>query len=160
MKTLSKAATIILIGTILFLCLFSNSFETVIPEIATNTNIEIDGVEYLEIKDINLYLPIYPINDPRNSIEFGIQKLEYSNEDIIYLAAHSGTSSISVFKDLRKLKINSVASIYLADKITDYKLARIEKHPKTGRLNLNIKDINLILITCYGTKEQIVLFYK
>ena len=62
---------------------------------------------------------------------------------LLILAAHSGNSRISYFKDLDKLKIGNKARIHYKNKIYGYKVTYIERQNKNGLITIKKKKINL-----------------
>ncbi len=124
----------------------------------TNTNknnIQKEFIGYLEIKKINLKQGLVGKNSYYNNVNRNIQILavsDYPDKDKgnTILAAHSGTSSISYFKNLYKLVLGDEAKIYYKDKIYTYKIVDIYNVPKTGSLTVkrDTKKTSLTLITC------------
>lgn len=119
-------------------------------------------IGYLEIKKINLKQGLVSKNSYYNDVNRNIQIIKSSNypdeeNGNVILAAHSGTSSISYFKNLYKLEINDEAKIYYKDKIYTYKVNNIYNVAKTGTVIIK-RDIykkTLTLITCTkGSKTE------
>ena len=81
----------------------------------------------LAIKKINLKQGLVSKNSYYNNVNRNIEIIKASsypdkeNGNVI-LAAHSGTSSISYFKNLYKLEINDEAKIYYKNKVYTYKV--------------------------------------
>ena len=118
-------------------------------------NIQKEFIGYLEIKKINLKQGLVGKNSYYNNVNRNIQILavsDYPDKDKgnTILAAHSGTSSISYFKNLYKLVLGDEAKIYYKDKIYTYKIVDIYNVPKTGSLTVkrDTKKTSLTLITC------------
>ncbi len=119
-------------------------------------------IGYLEISKINLKQGLVSKNSYYNDVNRNIQIIKSSNypdeeNGNVILAAHSGTSSISYFKNLYKLEINDEAKIYYKDKVYTYRVNNIYNVPKTGTVNIR-RDIykkTLTLITCTkGSKTE------
>ena len=122
----------------------------------------------LKIKKVNLNRGFYDKKSKLNKVSKNIQVLDESDmPDIefgnVILAAHSGNSSVSFFKNLSKLKINDYAFIYYKNKEYKYSLKRIYEIEKNGTAIIK-RDINkntLTLITCKSkTKKQIVFIFE
>lgn len=122
----------------------------------------------LKIEKVNLNRGFYDKKSKLNKVSKNIQVLDESDmPDIefgnVILAAHSGNSSVSFFKNLSKLKINDYASIYYKNKEYKYSLKRIYEIEKNGTAIIK-RDINkntLTLITCKSkTKKQIVFIFE
>jgi len=136
-----------------------NSISTNLLNIDNYETINIEEDAYLEIPKINLKKPIYELDDYRNNIDYGIEILSESNSNILYLAAHSGNSELSIFNRLIELVLGSNIILNYNGVKMEYNLKRREIHPKTGELKLNISSVSVVLITCFEKEEQLVLFY-
>ena len=126
-------------------------------------------IGYLEIKKINLKQGLVSKNSYYNNVNRNIQIIKsssYPDEENgnTILASHSGTSSISYFKNLYKLEVNDEAKIYYKNNTYTYKLNNIYNVPKTGTVNIkrDIYKTTLTLITCTkGSKtEQTVYIFN
>ena len=63
----------------------------------------------LNIPDINLSVKVYDYDDERNNVDKGIylvKDYDFQGKNSLILASHSGSSSISYFKNLNQLKEN------------------------------------------------------
>lgn len=114
-----------------------------------------DYISVLEIPIIDLKQGIVDINSIYNNIEYNIKIIDGSNmPDIegtnLILAAHSGTSSISYFKNLDKLKISDFVYVYYNKRKYIYQIDNIYEEIKDGNIsiNKNSKDTILVLTTC------------
>lgn len=118
----------------------------------------------LEIPKINLKRGIFDKNSSKNNVNKNIYVVkettlpdEYENSHII-LAAHSGNSSVSFFKKLKKLNINDKIYFYYKGYKYIYEVSNRYEILKTGKALLeqtNKSDITLI--TCLsGTNKQVV----
>ncbi len=121
----------------------------------TTSTIKKEIIGYLEIKKINLKQGLVSKNSYYNSVNRNIQILSASdypdkNKGNVMLAAHSGTSSISYFKNLYKLSKGDEAIIYYKNYVYTYKIVNIYNVPKTGTVSVkrDVKKSCLTLITC------------
>lgn len=121
-------------------------------------------VGVLEIPIINLKKGFYNIGTPNNDVEKGIEVLKKSifpdnEQGNLIIASHSGTSKVSYFSQLNKLKLGDEIFIYYNGLKYRYILSSIYKVTKTGTININYdKDKTcLTMITCEkNTNKQIV----
>ena len=117
--------------------------------------IEKEFIGYLEINRINLKQGLVSKNSYYNNVNRNIAILEasdYPDKDNgnVILASHSGTSSISYFKNLYQLSIGDEARIYYKDYVYNYTIVNIYNVPKTGSVSIS-RDTHkstLTLITC------------
>lgn len=122
----------------------------------------------LEIKKINLTRGFYSKNSRLNNVNKNIQILSSSDmPDIengnVIIAAHSGNSSISFFKNLPKLNFDDNAIIYYQGKTYTYKLVNNYEIEKTGTANIkrNLNKKSLTLITCkHNSNKQLVYIFE
>lgn len=122
----------------------------------------------LEIKKINLTRGFYSKNSKLNNVNKNIQILSSSDmPDIdngnVIIAAHSGNSSISFFRNLPKLNVDDNAIIYYQGKTYIYKLINDYEIEKTGTANIkrNINKNSLTLITCkHNSNKQLVYIFE
>lgn len=124
--------------------------------------IEKEYIGYLEIKKVNLKQGLVSKGSYYNNVNRNIQIIKTSDypdkeKGNTILAAHSGNSSISYFKNLYKLVKGDTAKIYYKNYIYAYKIVDIYRVPKTGSVRIN-RDTNktcLTLITCTrGSKTE------
>lgn len=117
--------------------------------------IQKEYIGYLQISKINLKQGLVSKKSYYNNVNRNIQILQASdypdkeNGNVI-LAAHSGTSAISYFKNLYKLSIGDEAKIFYKDYVYNYKIVDIYNVPKVGSINIS-RDTSktcLTLITC------------
>ena len=124
--------------------------------------IEKEYIAYLEIEKVNLRQGLVSKNSYYNNVNRNIQIIKVSDypdkeKGNTILAAHSGNSSISYFKNLYKLVIGDSAKIYYKNYIYNYKIVDIYRVPKTGsvRINRDTTKTCLTLITCTrGSKTE------
>lgn len=131
-----------------------NNNKTTTPSQSTST-IKKEIIGYLEIKKINLKQGLVSKNSYYNNVNRNIQILSASDypdkeKGNVILAAHSGTSSISYFKNLYKLSKDDEAVIYYKNYIYTYKIVNIYNVLKNGTVSVkrDVKKTSLTLITC------------
>ena len=129
----------------------------------TNTRksspIKMDYIAYLEIPKINLKQGLVSMNSKYNNVDQNIQIIKSStypdvkNGNLI-LAAHSGTSYISYFKNLYSVEIGDISHVTYKNIEYTYKIDSIYTVPKNGNLPIyrDMAKSTLTLITC--TKDD------
>ena len=109
----------------------------------------------LKIPKLNLERGFYDKTSSLNNVDYNI--LFHSNSDYpdklngnVILASHSGTSSISYFKNLYKLELGDEAQINYKNTTYTYKVVNIYKEEKDGTISIyrNKEKSTLTLITC------------
>ena len=109
----------------------------------------------LKIQKLNLERCFYDKTSSLNNVDYNI--LFHSNSDYpdklngnVILASHSGTSSISYFKNLYKLELGDEAQINYKNTTYTYKVVNIYKEEKDGTIAIyrNKEKSTLTLITC------------
>lgn len=128
------------------------------------TNFNNRYVAVLEVPIINLKRGLLSLDDKSNNADYNIQTIETSsmpnkkNGNLI-LAAHSGSSSVSYFKNLHKLKIDDELIVYYEGAKYTYVLSNYYDIDKTGYADI-VRDKNqntLTLVTCKrGTDKQTI----
>lgn len=123
-------------------------------------------VGILEIPKINLKKGFLDVNSKYNSIDYNVTVIKTStypdvDKGNFILAAHSGTASISYFKNLYKLKKGDTANIYYKNKKYVYKIVKIYNQPKTGKLSIyrDYSKTTLTLITCTKDNKKTQTLY-
>lgn len=119
----------------------------------------------LIIDKINLDMPLYNIESKNNNIEENVTILNESilppnEKSIVFLAAHSGTSKVSYFNDLDKLKINDTILLTINNIKNTYQITNIYKQKKNGYIKVNKENKDqLILTTCdpNNNKYQLII---
>ncbi len=110
---------------------------------------------YLQIPKINLNQGLVPLNSKNNNVNKNIQTIypsdmpDVENGNLI-LAAHSGTSRISYFKNLYKLSTNDKFYILYNSQKYTYNIVNIYTVPKNGQVEIK-RDLSktvATLITC------------
>lgn len=113
----------------------------------------------LKIDKINLEQGFYNIGYKNNNINKNVALLEKTSDNsIIVLAAHSGNSKVSYFKNLNRLEKGD--SILLNYQNNEYKYKVIEKYHslKNGKIVFNKqKEKMIVLTTCLNNKEQLIV---
>lgn len=130
--------------------------------------IKIDYKAVLEIPKIHLKKGIVDKNSSYNNVDkniYVVKETTFPNEQNvshIILAAHSGNSYVSYFKNLKQLNIKDDIYFYYQNVKYIYEVVNKYEIPKTGTAVLketNTSDITLI--TCIsGTNKQVVLVGK
>lgn len=144
--------------------------------IRTNLNINVEKPSFLKetqkkqkedllatltIENINLYnKAIYNINSTKNNVDNNITILKESimpdkENSIIFIAAHSGSGDIAYFKDLHKIKKNSIIKLNYKNKDFLYQVNDIYEEDKIGYIKIS-KNNNkkIILTTCSQNKDK------
>ncbi len=111
----------------------------------------------IEIPKIALKKGIYNINSIHNNINENIAILKEDSDDIV-LAAHSGNSNTSYFKDLYKLSLGDYIYLYSNDTKFIYKVVNYYEEDKDGDIIIldNTNNKRLVLTTCIGINRQLV----
>ena len=146
---------------------YSNNKKAERSEDISDNKIDNNVINYIgviKIPKINLEKGFTAKDDKNNDVEKGIKILEksdYPNKDKgnVILASHSGTASISYFKNLYKLSNGDEVLIIYNGNTYNYKVSSKYKIDKTGYANIkrdNSKS-TLTLITCEGDDKQIVV---
>ena len=135
-------------------------------EINNSSSPSYNYIAILEIPSINLKRGIVDFNSKYNSVKYNIQIIEHTqmpnveNSNLI-LAGHNGTSSVSFFKDLYKLKEDSLIYLYYDGYKYIYKLNNYYDTDKDGKVEIirNRYKTTITLITCKkGTKDKQTVF--
>lgn len=129
------------------------------PTEQTTTNDYEPYIAVLKIPKIDLERGFYDKNSSLNNVDHNILFHTSSNypDEVngnVILASHSGTSSISYFKNLYKLEVNDLAYIIYKDTTYTYKIINIYYEEKDGNIAIyrNKNKSTLTLITC--TKDD------
>lgn len=126
-------------------------------------------IAVLEIPSISLKTGLVDFKSSRNDVDKGIQIIEGSqfpdvDKENLILAAHSGTSNISYFKNLYKLRKGAKVYIYYSGIKYEYILDNIYNVKKTGKVKIqrNSNKNTLTLITCTqnnDTEQTVYISY-
>lgn len=123
-------------------------------------------IAILEIPSIDLKRGLVDYNSRYNNVKYNIQIIEHSqmpnveNSNLI-LAGHNGTSGVSFFRNLYKLKEDSLIYIYYDGIKYIYKLNNSYDTSKDGKVEIvrNRYKNTITLITCKrGTKDKQTVF--
>ncbi len=153
---MQKNRIIVFIFFFLFLifCFYNLSFlksKKVINTKVNNYYSSTNNYNYfgvLKIPKINLENIIYNKNDDENNVNKNVL-LVNDNLNLIVLAAHSGDSSRSYFKNLYKLKIGDILKLDINKRNRVYELFKIMEVAKTGKVKIYSYNYpTLVLITC------------
>lgn len=123
-------------------------------------------IAVLEIPSIGLKRGFVDFGSTYNSVKYNIQVIEHSempnveNSNLI-LAAHNGTSSVSFFNDLDKLKEDSLVYIYYDNVKYIYKINNHYEAKKDGMVEIirNKNKTAITLITCKKNSDDKHLVY-
>lgn len=123
-------------------------------------------IAILEIPSIGLKRGFVDYGSTYNNVKYNIQVIEHSempdveNSNLI-LAAHNGTSNVSFFDDLDKLKEDSLVYIYYDNVKYIYKINNHYEAKKDGKVEIiRNKNKNAItLITCKKNSNDKHLVY-
>ena len=135
----------------------------------TNVDTRDNYIGYLEVPDVNIKRGFVSPDSKYNTIGYNVTIIKGSSfPDVprgnFILAAHRGSSKVSFFENLHKVKIGSKAYVTYNGKKYTYKLIETYELPKTGTLTLRRDGSKtaLTLITCSKTnkKVQIVFNYE
>ncbi len=143
------------------------SIPTIGEEVSFEKVIEKEKpVGNIKINMLNLTLPLYDINSKFNNIELNVEILNtttFKNPSKILLAAHSGNSNISYFKNINKLNIGSSIEFNYKDISNIYEVVHITEIVKDGDINFSKTNFDeLILTTCSPNNKnnQILIIAK
>lgn len=125
-------------------------------------------IAVLEIPKINLKKGLVSPNSNLNNVNKNIQILTTSNmpdqkEKNLILAAHSGSSKVSFFKNINKLVLNDYIYVYYQNIKYYYKIIRKYEVEKTGKISIENKNKQtlLTLTTCsYKKNKQLIIIAK
>ena len=130
--------------------------------------VKYDYIAVLRIPKINLEKGLFSKTSKYNSVNHGLEILKESDSpDVIngnvIIAGHSGTASISYFRNLNKLDIGDEASIIYSGKTYNYKLVNSYEINKNGKAKIirNNRKSTMTLITCkHNTDKQLVFIFE
>lgn len=120
----------------------------------------------LEIPKINIKRGFLNIKDKGNNVNKNLQVIKGSDmpnvkDGNLIIAAHSGNSYISYFKNLHKLSNDDVAYVYFNNIKYTYKVAGKYDAEKNGKVTIHRdnKKNTLTLITCSQTDKTKQIVY-
>lgn len=121
---------------------------------------------YIEIPKINLVQGLVPQDSKENNVNVNIQTIypsDYPDKENgnLILAAHSGTSSISYFKNLYKLENDDQIYIIYKNNKYIYNIINIYTVPKNGSVSIYrpTDKTTVTLITCTKNDENTQTVY-
>ena len=136
-------------------------------QVVEEEKINIDYFAVLEIPKINLKRGIYNVDSKDNNVDKNIYILKSSTlpnkqDSHIILAAHSGNSYISYFRNLHRVNKNDEVFFYFKNIKYIYKVIDKYEVDKTGKIELEFTDSkDITLITCvHGEEKQLVVVAK
>lgn len=145
-----------------------NYFTLLISMLGINMNIFDNNVfsyeAHLTIPKIGLSQFIYDKEDVRSDLEKNLIFVDDSDTPLInngnvIIAGHSGSTTVSYFKNLYKLRIGDIIYLEYDDYVYKYEVDYKYLVMKNGNVEI-IRDNNkesLTLITCYGNDKQLVV---
>ena len=127
----------------------------VVEENKTTSSTSYDYIAVLEIPSISLKRGLVDKNSKANNVNKNIQILNESDmpdveNGTLYLAGHSGSSYISFFRNLEKVKYGDMIYIYYNHIKYSYKVNNLYIETKDGDISV-LRDknkTNLVLTTC------------
>lgn len=140
--------------------------STIVEEKIETSSPTYNYIAILEIPSINLKRGLVDYNSKYNNVKYNIQIIEHSqmpnveNSNLI-LAGHNGSSNVSFFKDLYKLKEDSLIYLYYDGYKYIYKLNNSYDTDKDGKVEIvrNRYKNTITLITCKrNTKDKQTVF--
>lgn len=128
------------------------------------TQVIINYVAILEIPKINLKRGLVDKNSYLNNVDRNIYTLKetiYPNDESvshILLASHSGNSSVSFFRNLKRLDNNDLIYLYYNNVKYTYEVYKHYEIEKTGTMKMDLSnEDDITLITCKSnTNKQFV----
>ena len=123
-------------------------------------------IAVLEIPSIKLKRGLVDYKSKYNNVKYNIQIIEHSqmpdieNSNLI-LAGHNGTSNVSFFNDLDKLKEDSLVYVYYNNIKYIYKINNNYEVKKDGKVEIirNRNKTTITLMTCKKDSEDKQLVY-
>ncbi len=121
--------------------------------VTTNNKVNSEIIGSLTIEKINLTKDIYSIDSSHNNVEENVTILN-DDDDLIVLAAHSGSGAIAYFDDLDLLELNDIINLTYNDKDLVYKVIDIEEQVKDGTIEINKTDEKRLILTTCSKKDK------
>lgn len=136
------------------------------PTTTTSNKIDYNYIAVLEIPSISLKRGLVIPDSYYNNVNYNVQIIEHSTmPDItngnLILASHNGSSYISFFKKLYKLKENDKIYVYYQGYKYEYSLNKSYDTPKDGNIEIyrDHDKTTITLITCKkNTKDTQVVY--
>ena len=118
-----------------------------------------DAIAELIISKINLKQKVYNVGNAKNSINKNVTILNKNgisdlNDGLLFLAAHSGNSKVSFFKNLHKLKVDDAIDLYYNGKNYHYYVVSTQEEQQSGFIHVTRDSLSkyLVLTTCSSKK--------
>jgi len=126
----------------------------------------VNYIGYLEIPKINLNKGFFDVNDSNNNVEKNIYVSPTSsypnvkNGNLI-IAGHSGTGWKAFFNNLYRLNKDDYVFVTYGSKKYSYKIDRIYKQNKTGKIAIyrDYEKTTLTLVTCTNNDSETQTIY-
>ena len=103
---------------------------------------------YLIIPSINMTYGFYDTLNEFNDVNKNVTLLKSNIKNTYILAAHSGSSYLAYFNDLKFLKINDKVYLKFGNTTLEYNVVNIKSEKKNGKIKIKNKENQLILTTC------------
>ncbi|MBE6161389.1 MAG: sortase [Firmicutes bacterium] len=149
---------IIFLIEVLLVLTFTNYYEITLKKSSFEETFYHDKIV---ISKINLDKNFYSYNETNVDNNIILLKESNINNYFLILAAHSGSSSISYFKNIYKLNKNDLVEIYLNKEKVEYVVKEIIYIKKNGKIKISKKENNnvLYLTTCdkFNLKRQLLI---
>jgi LPXTG-site transpeptidase (sortase) family protein len=145
---------------------FQEKKEYGIDDVSLNYDYKEENENYLgilEIPKISLKKGFYNKTSKKNSVEYGLELIKSSKmpdeKGNLILAAHSGTSQLSYFKNINELTYDDEVYIYYKNIKYIYRISDIYEEKKNGKIELpKVENSSLItLTTCKGNNQLIII---
>lgn len=133
---------------------------------SNNTSSKYDYIGILEIPKIGLVKGFVDINSKWNNVDYNLQIIKPSDfpdaeGGNFIIASHSGSSSISYFKNLYQLSTGDEVLVYYNDIKYTYNIVNIYTQPKNGYVNIyrDESKTSITLITCTKNDDTMQTVY-
>ncbi len=145
---------ILLIILTIILCSGCNKRTKTIESTTINYNDNFNTYYgYLTIPKINMHQGFYNTNNKLNDVSKNIELINTGIKNTYLFAAHSGVGNIAYFNNLRYLKNGDKITLEFKTITNIYKVIKITKEPKTGKISIPNKENQIILTTCDQIKK-------
>ncbi len=139
----------------------SNDKGELLVEEEAKTDGDINYIGVVEIPKIGVKRGLVDMNDRHNNVSENVAILKGSvmpdaDTGNLILAAHSGSSQVSFFRDLDKLVIGDIVNIYYKDKVYGYRVMDIYEEKKEGFIHVKKSSDEKIvtLTTCSNIDDD------
>ncbi len=114
---------------------------------------------HLTIKSLNIDRDIYKFNSSNNTVEKNVMILKQStlpdkDQSIVFLASHSGSSKVSYFNNLEKIKKNDEIDFYYNNYQYTYKVVSYHIVDKDGDIEVSKRREKQLILTTCSTKHK------